>query len=243
MSKPFWKLAWLFIVLIVAGCQANPSITPTSPPEFVQVGISPTLNWLTTAINTCSISTGTVVKIILSDPLDAASQAGHDVSISLIPTQMDGYQFFELGNGSFVVVVNNQNPIQQLSQTDWDRILNGEVTTWKEVLPADTASDPGLIDFWVYPPESPLTKLISEFNGIPGRQANIAPGYKEMQEAVKSNSGAIGILPQGALLDDEIKMVPIEGQNWAFLIVASVNNSRLDEYKPLLFCIQTKIQE
>ena len=137
-----------------------------------------------------------IVDIGMSSRMLSDEEAARYDSLEVIPIALD----------SILVVVNLENPVENLSSDQIRSIFSGEVTNWSEVggsdlkikllIQKDSISD-------VF-----KSKIMGESN-VAEEIAEVIPSSAAMRVTIASNPGSIGILPKH-LQDNSLKALSID---------------------------------
>ena len=129
-------------------------------------------------------------------------------------------QAYQIGEEEIIVVVNQQSQIQNLSQADVQNLFANQT-----------------IQVWVYAEGEDMQKLFDQFV-MEGRSvsafAKVAANPKIMIEALKSESNAIGFIPQ-SFMDENLRQVYSAGK---FPVLAITNSEPQGAVKSLIGCLQ-----
>ena len=231
------------MLLILTSCSEEVEYaTPVPTPEFWQIFISPTLSGFTEELQTCL--TDTNVTIILDEGYHYRESQAYSLVLLWGDTAVSGDAFILLQD-SFAIVVNPDNPLQEISLNQLMDIYSGNISSWEQVNPS--LAGLGDIQTWAYPPGVDIEKEQSDrilaFEEIRS-DAGIAPNAEAMLEMVQETSGAIGLLP-GIWIDESIKQISILGEesehNVPVLMIAPAEIR--ENYAGILSCFQNNLDK
>ena len=216
--------------------------TPVPTPEFWQIFISPTLSGFTEELQTCL--TDTNVTLILDEGYYYRESQEYSLVLLWGDMAVSGDAYVLLQD-SFMVVVNPDNPLLEISLNQLMDIYSGNISSWEQVNPSLTGL--GEIQTWAYPPgvdiEKEQSNRILPFEEI-RPDAGIAPNAESMLEMVRDTPGSIGLLP-GIWIDESIKQISILGEisehNVPVLMIAPAEIR--ENYAGILSCFQKNLDK
>ena len=142
-----------------------------------------------------------------------------------------------VGRDGIAVVVSNDNPVNELTMADLDKIFRGEVTNWKEFGGNDAEitiysrdSSSGTFAFF-----KDLVMDDEEF----AKHAMLMPSTVGIVEGIKQDVNGIGYIGLG-YLTDEIQAIGVKKDDGAEAVVASqatVNNDTYPISRPLFLYV------
>lgn len=243
---------WVLIILLAAGCQQS-NIAAAETQTSIRVELSSTLQYLTPAIQACSLH-GNGTHIILEEkPAAELGKTGADVSLRWGDAQINPtLHIFRLGSDRLVFAAHKENPLKELTSNQVSLLSKGGIPTWGEILdqycPKCTASDV----FWEQPLEpwqySPAEDISMEIIKIPSLNQSaamnriwVAPNAPGMVEAISNNTAAVGWLP-ARWLNESLKELAITDTNPEDLIIpvlAMTPNEPTPVISEWLFCLQS----
>ncbi len=106
-----FRFSFLLIsALLLASCQqAGPS--PSAAQTSIRVELSPTLQYLSPAIQACSLQAETLHIILEEKPSGEMNKTGADVSLRCGDKQIPaGTQIYRLGSDRLIFAVHKDNP-------------------------------------------------------------------------------------------------------------------------------------
>jgi hypothetical protein len=219
-AKSRLTLCFLFL-LLTAGCQpVDTSLAATQ--TSLRVELSPTLEYLSPAIQACTLQNGNLHIILEEKPASEMNKTGADVSLLWgdlhVPAVMKTYR---LGSDRLVLAVHKNNPIEKLKVDQAFFLVRGGLATWgdaiKQFCPECSTSDTYLsstIEPWQYTPGTDVFGEVANLS-LESRAASLGrvwliPGPKSLAEAITNNPSAIGWLP-ARWLNENLKEIAIEG--------------------------------
>ena len=231
----------IFIFLFVSCSPQVEYAAPAEVPEIWQVFLSPTLDGVQEDLQTCLAETN--VKIVLEEGYHY--QEGKDYSLVLLWGDSDvSNDAFVLLQDTLNVVVNKDNPLQEISISELADIYSGNVNTWEEV--NSGLADLGEVELWVYPPGVDIEKKQSEIV-LPFEEvrpdASIAPNAAVMLETVQGHKNAVGLLP-GIWMDDSVKQIKILelGDSPEIPVIMIIPAEIREKYSGILSCFEDKLK-
>ncbi len=187
-------LAWLGFILILAACATPGALTPGPTPGTINIYYPSALQpWADKLAGCAGNALNAAVYFTQSDGL-TPNLGSNDIGLAIgDPSQKTKGQYLaQIGWEQVVVVVNQSNPITQISTDQLNQIFSGQVSTWED--------DPaGSIQVWVLPPGDPIEQLFTSALGQNrpiAANAMLAPDSASMLSAITTNKNAIGYLPQ-----------------------------------------------
>jgi hypothetical protein len=173
---------------LLLGTACTPA-TPTPALEPIQVQYSFAAQpWLVN-LNKCA------GKNVLAVELRAAVfQDLRSVNLILRVGQPDNISTpaYQIGTDDLLVIVNNKNPINQLTVDQARALFNGQIQNWKAINGTDAP-----VQVWVYPMGEDVQQFFEQsvLGGIPVTSlAQLANSPEEMSQAVLNNIDAVGII-------------------------------------------------
>jgi hypothetical protein len=245
MSTTVFKRLLLVAVLLAAlsACSPKSRAASTSEPQVWPVVLDPALSWMHPVLNSCiqpiedTTLDITEIELPASGPIVIAwGEVNWQQSVST----------YQLGKDHFVLGVNPQNPVDQISYQTVRSIFTGTTTEWAKVKQSDSTLSQ--IQLWLYPPSSLLqNRLMQMLNSSSQRQvsSHLAPDPAALTEAVAADPAAIGWLPHNALTT-AIKEVEIDGapsDSTTLPILVYLQAKPTSAQSAWLFCIQTQLSK
>ncbi|GAP20216.1 hypothetical protein LTAR_00404 [Leptolinea tardivitalis] len=191
-------------------------------PVSVRLELSPTLEYLSPAIQACSLQVGSIHIVLEEKPVGEMSKTGADVSLRWGDIGLKENQFvYRIGSDRLVFAVHKENPVTLLEKSQMIVLLRGGLGTWADALdqycPNCTASETfrkTAVEPWQYSAgtdiHGELSRLVPEIDSAGLNPVWLAPAPKNLVESITNNPGAIGWLP-ARWLSNNLKEVAIEG--------------------------------
>lgn len=219
----------IFFILLAVGCQQN-SYPLAEPQTIIRVEISSTLQYLSPAIQACSLQ-GNELHIILEEkPASEMGKTAADVSLRWGDIKIDPtVRVFRLGSDRLVFAVHKDNPLQALALEQASFLNKGGGSSWSEILkefcPKCTASESFAnqeVESWQYSPGEDVSleiaRILSLTQSGTMNRVWVAPNPQAVAEAITNNPAAVGWLPT-RWLNNNLKELPLQGINPADLII------------------------
>ena len=173
------------ILLLTSCSHAKP--TATLEPIMVQYSFA-TQPWLVN-LNNCAGK-----SIVMSELRVANSQDPQSVDLVLRFGHPDilTTPSYQIGTDDLIVIVNPQNPVNQLTSDQVRGIFTGQIQTWEVINGTKTQ-----VHVWVFPPGEDVQQIFdqSALGGSPiNSQARLANNPTEMSQVVSKDINAIGLL-------------------------------------------------
>ena len=195
------RLFPLFFILILIACSPGPS-TADVERQVINVYVDPlTAGWLP-SLHACADRS----------PELLISRAPDIVSANLIlrvteDSDMDGVAY-QLGEVEFVVAVNIENVVADITVDDVQAIYTGKIYNWGQL-----GGDDAPVQLWANPPKTGLNDTLLG-DGNLSTLAKQAQGPGAMRTAIAIDLYAIGFLPLAdALADENIQIIELEQKN------------------------------
>jgi phosphate transport system substrate-binding protein len=99
-----------------------------------------------------------------------------------------------IGAEQIIIILNQGNPITNLSSQDINDLFSGKIMNWQEINGINRS-----VQIWIYPEGDDVGSIFDAvvFHGyIRSAETQIAPDPQAMLEAVAEDVGAIGYLPK-----------------------------------------------
>lgn len=220
-SGKFRSLAIVCLVVWLAGCQTTGETLPNQQ-ILLRVELSPTLRYLSPAMQACALQSENVHIILEEKPVTEMVKTGADVSLFWGDRRVpSGMQAYRLGSDRLVLAVHKDNPLNRLKIDQAVTLMRAGFATWNDALAAycpDCAIPEALgnraIEAWHYTSGEDIS---SEIVGLSPQTASsslrrvwLAPAPENLAQAVAENPGAVGWLP-ARWLNDNIKEVFLDG--------------------------------
>ncbi len=233
----------VLLVFLLPACAPSVVPKPRPTPQVITVEATPALYSLNNLFHSCTTQIPNTGLALLETPVQQIdlSQANLVLRWGAIG-QMPSYSFV-IGQEELVVVVNPDNPRQQISLEELQAIYQGQLTDWPNSGPE------GAIQAWTYPTGSDTGSIFEAniLNGTaPAKQAvSLAPDPKAMRQAVSENVWAIGFLPR-RWVNSSVKAISLEGLDPSRLqqpILALSKSEPKGPEKTWLICLQQRMSE
>ncbi len=252
ISSRLRVLSLAILLLLIAGCVPTGN-NKTDGKISIRVELSPTLEYLSPAIQACTLQSGRLNIILEEKP---ASEMGKtDAAVSLLWGDRkipEGMRVYRLGTDRLVFAGHSSNPIERLTVTQTFLLYRAGIESWdlafKQFCPdCDTpetiAGRP--VESWNYTPGTDIyaeiTSLSAEYPAKNIHRTFIAPSPANLLEAMTNNPAAIGWLP-ARWLNNSVKEIVVDGLNpyTQFIpVIAVVPDEPDDLLEEWLHCIQT----
>lgn len=242
----FSKWSVGLLVFILAACApVTPQPTPLPEPVAWQIQITPTLEWMGPLMNVCA-PVGAQYSILVDQvPFSSIKPSDSDITLTWSAPQELPPHTFELGRDVLVVIAHPDNPLQSLSESDWQAVYQGRINEWKTINPDLEAL--GKIQFVTYDSENDVSMSMSVITGgLPSLQttAFIAPHPLAAREWIAGHPPAIGYLP-GRWLNQSVRQVSLDlnqPEKTEQPILALMNQPPNPEQQQWLQCLSLAIK-
>jgi len=239
MVWKFTRILFSAAVLWLVGCNSPPTATIPPSPIAVSVSYSPYLARIQDALHACALELPQAA--VFFDQTSGAEQdfKDHDLFIwwGEKPAGID--YAYQLSEDALVVIVNPENPKQELSQQELNALFSGRIETWTDI---------GILDeqvkVWIFPETNLLSETFTmEVLGEQRftRLASVAPSPQAMLESVGGDPGAIGFLPRSWLSQD-VSVIKIDPDLQTKLhkpLLALTHADPKGELQALVACLQS----
>jgi hypothetical protein len=238
------RLIWL-LVLALCGCGVPTLATPPPTLQAINLYYPASLQPWAEMLSSCAAA-NPQTAVYFAQITNPPSEFPTDTLVLSLgqPIQpIAGYYLDQLGWEQVVVIVNQANPITQLSTDQLKEIFSGQMETWKE-------GAQQTIQIWVLPDSEPTRQIFdSALQLIQPLAANamLAPNPEAMMTAISKDPGAIGYLPQsflnsnGLFNSEKVKLVnldtPIKG-NLHQPVIAITRTEPAGALRDLVVCLQ-----
>lgn len=241
-------LAILLAVSLLSACQNRPARDVS-----LRVELSPTLKYLTPAIQACALQSDGLHIILEEKPASEMGKTGANVSLvwgdRLIPDQV---QVFRLGSDRLVFAAHKDNPLNNLNINQAIFLYRGGYSTWGEALkhlcPDCAASDTFLtqaIEIWHYVSGEDIHSQVLELTADSASQnlgqTWIAPTAEDLASAITDNPAAMGFLPARWLNKNlkEVFLAGIDPNRQDIPVLAMTPGRPLEVTQSWLRCLQS----
>lgn len=174
--------------ILLGSCNSSP---PIVHPEQVSVQYtSASIPWLA-SLYTCAGRVAVIAEQRSTDYLDLQS-AAMVIRIGMLnaPTSFA----YQIGTEALLVIVNEKNPTQELTESQVVELFTGQVYSWKSINGIDAP-----IQVWTFPTGEDIQEIFNQttLHGSPVTSAaHLANSQDEMVQAVQKDVNAIGIITQ-----------------------------------------------
>jgi hypothetical protein len=233
----------LFLLLLCTACAAGRPEPPTAPPPsaiVVQVGMPAALRPARPALTVCQQALPGVAILAIEVAEAEETPPGFAIHLSLGSAPPESTFSAALAQEQILVVVNEDNPIDELNAGDLADIYQGSRQQW-----GATGADDRSIEPWAYPRPSGLRSVFEGALGgaqaFPEGLVFLAPDPQAMVEAVAASEAAIGYLP-AAWLDEGIVPVPLAPEleeAWKLPVLTYTLEPLDDASRALIACLQS----
>jgi hypothetical protein len=190
----------IFIALFLSFLSACGTPAPASTPQVLTVQYTAAAQpWLADLYDCANLVPGTVLSADqrLASTLDPESA---DLILRLGAPVKLNTPSFAVGEEEIKVIVNPQNPLTRLTRAQLAALFTGRSRNWKEVGGGEAP-----VRVWAFAPGEDLQRIFDE-KALQGASisslARQAADSSQMAQAVASDVGAIGILPQHSVTED-----------------------------------------
>jgi hypothetical protein len=252
ISVKFHLPIWVVIILLAAGCQQS-NVATAEPQATIRVELSSTLQYLTPAIQACSLH-GNGLHIIMEEkPASMMGKTGADVSLRWGDAEINpALRVFRLGSDRLVFAAHKENPLKELTAKQASLLSKGGISNWGEILdqfcPKCSASDifrNQPLEPWQYTSAEDITTEIAKIPSLNQTAAMnriwVAPNVPAMAEAIASNTAAIGWLPARWLNENlkELALIDANPEVLAIPVLAMTPNEPTPVISEWLTCLQS----
>src|SRR5574340_12162 len=232
----------IIIAGLLAGCQGQVETTP-QPIIPLEVQITPALDWLRPTMAACAVENPDLSLTVDSTNLADQTLETADVLLRWTDTNADQGETFKLGEDRLAVIVNPDNPLQEIEISQLAAVYSGSILDWSGFQQGAS----GAIQPWVYPSGDDVQALFDKnvlpFDELIGT-ASLAPDPQTLLEAVGDDPLAIGLVP-ARWLDSTVKAIKITGtaeKDWTLPILAVTSDDPAGPVRDWLLCVQDKIK-
>jgi hypothetical protein len=235
----------LFSYLVI-GCSPAVTTTPMPTPHVVRIGYSPSLESWLPDLNACASQIASITLALYPQESQGLSNSsGHDINLlhssPSNPQISEGAFITQIGVDPLIWITHPDNPISQIDASKLSKLYEGKASTWDEFIQESAFEDTSVLP-WVYAQSSvlyqPFREAIWSQRAFPP-QAHLAPNPAAMLEAVSSNPGAIGYIPQSWLDGTSTRIKPISVQPEFTLDVLAISQTEPQgDARQLLLCLR-----
>ena len=196
----------MLAALLLQGCSEPPTAAIPPSPTPLRVSYSPYLAGIQDALHACAVEAPHLAVFFDQIPASQQDFSGDDLVIWWGDKPEHIEYAYPLNVDQLVVILNPDNPKQELSPTELVSLFSGRIESWTEIGIHDQQ-----VKVWILPEENLLTRTFASVvldNQRITRLASLAPSSQAMLESVAGDPGAIGFLLQSWLSPD-VKAVQI----------------------------------
>ena len=243
-----------FALMLSTGCQPLTATIPPTP-QIIHVQLTPALNSWSSILNACALALPGTGLVVDEAPASNLNPATVDFSlrfglpaVSPQKTPVTNSPLI-LATDEVAVIVNPDNPVNQLAPETITAIFNGQISQWKPLIPGnqnpqptDTSID---IQVWSFPQGDDIRQVfIAAFlksNSLASK-THLAPDPNAMLEAISQDPTAIGYI-LASQLQASVQAVKIDGEPSSSLeqpVLAYTSNAPQGQVRQMLLCLQEK---
>jgi hypothetical protein len=200
------RLSLFLTSLIVSACSPPLQYIQPPTPQTVRITYPPSLWPLTELIQSCFSKQADAYFILEEFPYSPIEK---QAELYLWPGEKPAsFAFaYPFGKESLSVVTNPKNPLDGLTVEDIHRLYAGEIENWKELGGEDRP-----VSVWIYPEGDVIQRQFTQF--LDGDRpitplAFLASSPNIIKEAIASDPGAIGFLPN-AWIDADLMKIQLD---------------------------------
>ncbi len=243
------KYRWLVLVilLLLAGCQASPTLTAIPPAVPIQVQITPLLEHWLPDMNRCALDMQGSNLVVQVEPPSRLNVAQQDLVVRLGAKSGSEPHLSVLGYETIRVIVHPQVPVDRLTLQELQSLLTGDFQNWADL---PSLSEAGLnnaepVSILLSERDSELSAWVNQYLLPANRES--AAAYtgllpQSLQESVNQTPGSLTILLESLLLP-ESKALDILDENdkllkWELPVLAVTRELPKGDLEQLLLCLQ-----
>ena len=220
----------VLVIIVLASCAPLPTATPLPTSQIVHIGLTPALRSWQSRFNLCA------------DQMTGVGLAFYEAPQAEQPAPLLNYDFFgqlggdipeqafstSLGVENLVWIIHVDNPASQVTPDQLLSIYEGKISGWEVINPSTEAADLPITP-WMYASND---SLYTAFRAVVWGerayppQASLAPDPAAMLEAVSTDPGAIGFLPESWLnvnqLASDVRAIQLVEENEPMLAALPV---------------------
>jgi len=244
-------ITFTFLIFVLTGCQPYAASNPSTPPEILNIAISPILSQQTrTHLLSCASDQSSVSLILHESQMPFPDNEDFEGVISWGPpgdnTILKSSDTLTVPLGELVIkfFVHPSNPTNNLSPRELKRIFAGQITQWKDI--SSQEYDNPIIPL-LYPQDHPVRTLLeSEVfkNHALTPNALILPNPELMIKKIENDPQAVGFAPSHADIESvkEISITPALSsfQQPIFGVIYDDQNTVLTS---LFACVQSSLED
>ncbi len=196
MDKPVRNLIFLCAVITLSACAPVeiPVATPLPTQQVWRVVFPSEMDWLRTGFSSCLVDLPGYSLVVEENQQISQTFPEADFLFSWGDIDPKDRQAYQIGTDSLAVIVNAQNPLDEMDTEMLRRVYRGEMTRWDE-LNAGSSSE---IMVWRYADHLALQQAFESAVDLSGStllETWTAPDVSAMIEAVSSSPEAVGFIP------------------------------------------------
>ncbi len=210
--------AWICLacLALLPGCAPQTSIPVSATATTITIAVTPALRNWQNRLRNCALATTHTTLQIFEKPYSDQNLESVDLVLRLGAAENPAYFASLLGHDRVVVIINQTNPVQSLSQNDLIDLYRGQTLDWQTI---SEFQHP--VQAWLYPEGDEIRSIFDTlvFGNSISIQGYLAPDPQAMLEAVAKEPGAIGYLPLSwlnetpAALHSELKAITLLDAN------------------------------
>jgi len=243
MSMSIKRFAGLILILALTACQqATLEPSPLPSPALRQIQITPSLNWLRQTMSDCIKQQSNVHLAVIEKPAAKIDPTQADIVLRWGISEVTDKNTILLGWDSLAVIVNPDNPVENITLQNLITIFSGQQQEW-----ANITGSSKTIELWIYSEQDDIQGNFSSLTGTKmfSQSAYLAPDAAAVLEAVASHPSAIGFVPAHWLtstvktlkLDD----IPADKNRFPILAITAADPGPIDQ--KWLNCMQGSIKQ
>ena len=212
---PVWILFVHLFMLFLVACVEVREGQPQSTPVLITVAYSPAAGKLERALLACQDALPELALDLYEAPAPSPDITRFQLFFRL--GSPEGWAHFAapVAEENILVVLHSENPISRLTVEELQGLFSGQIKRWDQL---GGPAQP--VQSWIYPLGDDTRQAFDaalweslETSDRLYRDAYLAPGPKEMVEALEADPHAVGYLPS-SWLSDALKEVEIDPQLW-----------------------------
>ncbi len=235
------RLVLLGLIFLLAACGTPDPATPAPTPEAINVYYPASLQPWADRLSGCVENNSQIAVYFRQSGSSSSSLNPNDILLELgDPTTVgEGSFMAQVGWEQVVVVVNETNPLSQVSTDRLEQIFSGQILAW------DSESGQP-IQVWVLPVGETTRQIFDRalrMTQLLAPEARLAPDPGTMLEVVSQDENAIGYLPLSFLsASGKVKVIKLEPsleQELHQPVIAITKNEPTGQARTIITCLQT----